>query len=113
MNRAGLAGTPAGGSHASRKPPGWWIVVVPCLLTVPEVGINILQGFAISLGNCFDTCNDPYVHRVTTIAEAEFFLGLATVVLLIAGLSKPSWRWVLGASSWTACLLAYLGLLLR
>jgi hypothetical protein len=92
----------------------WWLVVVPCVLTLPVAGWGLLAGFVAGLNSCFDTCvtyswwfNTPT--GVTTLFFAELILGVAAVVILIVGLLASRWRRVLVLTGWGTCLLACAG----
>jgi hypothetical protein len=101
------ASNPPGGL-ASRdwKPPRWWTVPLPCLLTLPVAAWCVLIAALSNL--CFDTC-EPTQGLVTPVGVTEFFLGAATVVLLIVGLAVRTWRRTLRLALWITCGLACLG----
>lgn len=111
--RPGIA-EPLAADRAGGKPPRWWFVVVPSLLTLPAAGFGLLVNAAAAMVSCFDTCvaSAGWLSSragETTLVIAEFILGAAAVVILIVGLLVPQRRRVLGLTGWAACLLAYAG----
>jgi hypothetical protein len=103
-------GTPdipaSGPASQDRKPPRWWTLPLPCLLTLPVAAWAVLIAAIANL--CFDTC-EPAPGLITPVGFSEFFLAAATVILLITGLAVRTWRRTLRLALWITCGLACLG----
>lgn len=99
---------PAEGTRPRRKPPRWWTLALPCLLTLPVSAWSFLIAAISGLESCFDTCM-PTIPLITPIGFAELILAVGAIVTLIAGLALPTWRRALRRVLWTGCALAWLG----
>jgi len=98
---------PDGGRERPAREWHWWTVCVPGLLALAVSGFLMVVAFVASVMSCFDTCESPRPGMSAgAVGAGEFFVALAAIVLLVAGLAQPVWRRFVAAALWAAIALA-------
>ena len=96
------------GDTTYRRPPRWWTLPWPFLLTFPVAAWYLLVAAISSLYSCFDSCT-PGIPLLGPIAFGEFFLLADSFITLVVALVRPDRRWDLRRRLWVVCALALLG----